>query len=223
MEAQNNRKINPDTDGHFYGLHDMAKAGCADCEGCFACCTGMGESILLDPYDIYQFQKYWNLSAQELLEQNKIALGVENYLILPHMKMQENGDRCAFLGADGLCKIHAHRPGICRLFPLGRDFQNDTLSYILLDALCEKKNRTREKISRLIGIEPAGAYHEFVKLWHDFRCEMSALIAQAQEEQGKALNMYLLREFFLSPYNTAADFYPQFQRKVEKYRALFLG
>ena len=221
MEAQNNRRINPDTDGHFYGLHDMVKAGCSDCAGCSTCCTGMGESILLDPYDIYQFQKYWNLSAQELLEKNIIALGVSGSLILPHIKMQETNESCSFLDENGLCRIHAHRPGICRLFPLGRDFQNHTLSYILLDALCEKKNRTKEKVSRLIGIEPAAAYHEFVKLWHDFRAEMSALIAGASEEEGKTFNMYLLREFFIQPYDVTIDFYSQFQQKVEKYRALF--
>ena len=39
------------SDGRFYGLNDMVKADCGGCEGCSACCRGMGSSILLDPLD----------------------------------------------------------------------------------------------------------------------------------------------------------------------------
>ena len=37
--------INPDSDGRFYELNSMVKVGCQDCEGCFKCCQGMGNSI----------------------------------------------------------------------------------------------------------------------------------------------------------------------------------
>ena len=30
------------SDGRLYGLNDMVKADCRDCEGCSACCRGMG-------------------------------------------------------------------------------------------------------------------------------------------------------------------------------------
>ena len=40
----------------LYSNNDMVKLGCNDCKGCFSCCCGMGQSILLDPYDIYQLQ-----------------------------------------------------------------------------------------------------------------------------------------------------------------------
>ena len=46
--------INEISDGKFYGPNDMVKADCGDCKGCSACCQGMGESIVLDPYDIYR-------------------------------------------------------------------------------------------------------------------------------------------------------------------------
>lgn len=36
--------------------NDMARLGCGECSGCSACCEGMGQSILLDPYDIFQLQ-----------------------------------------------------------------------------------------------------------------------------------------------------------------------
>ncbi len=42
------------SDGRLYGENDMVKADCHGCKGCSKCCHGMGESIVLDPYDIYR-------------------------------------------------------------------------------------------------------------------------------------------------------------------------
>ena len=42
------------SDGKLYSRDDMVKAGCDDCRGCSACCHGMGNSIVLDPYDVYR-------------------------------------------------------------------------------------------------------------------------------------------------------------------------
>ena len=44
------------SDGRSYTAEDMVKADCQDCKGCSACCRGMGSSIILDPYDIYQLE-----------------------------------------------------------------------------------------------------------------------------------------------------------------------
>lgn len=46
--------LNEISDGRRYGANDMVKADCGDCKGCFDCCKGMGESIVLDPYDVYR-------------------------------------------------------------------------------------------------------------------------------------------------------------------------
>ncbi|MDY3826563.1 MAG: YkgJ family cysteine cluster protein, partial [Lachnospiraceae bacterium] len=42
------------SDGKLYTSNDMVKADCGGCEGCSACCRGMGESIVLDPLDIHR-------------------------------------------------------------------------------------------------------------------------------------------------------------------------
>ena len=55
-------------DGKLYGLNDMVKVGCNDCEGCSKCCQGMGDSIKLDPLDIYNLTTNLSVSFQELLE-----------------------------------------------------------------------------------------------------------------------------------------------------------
>ena len=46
------------SDGRLYGLNDMVKADCRDCEGCSACCRGMGTSIAVSytHLDVYKRQ-----------------------------------------------------------------------------------------------------------------------------------------------------------------------
>ena len=82
------------SDGRRYGVNDMPKADCHDCEGCSKCCRGMGSSILLDPLDIFQITNGLQLSFEQLLEQGKIELNVVDGVILPNLKMEENRDCC---------------------------------------------------------------------------------------------------------------------------------
>ena len=42
------------SDGKLYGTNDMVRADSSGCEGCFACCRGMGSSIILDPLDMFR-------------------------------------------------------------------------------------------------------------------------------------------------------------------------
>ena len=102
----------------LYSAHDMARISSAECAGCGACCRGMGDTIVLDPYDIWQLTAGTGKPFQALLG-NCLDLHVEEGVILPHLMMRKDTESCTFLGPDGRCTIHAFRPGICRLFPLG--------------------------------------------------------------------------------------------------------
>ena len=107
------------SDGRLYSRNDMVKAGCGDCKGCSSCCSGMGNSVILDPYDIYRLTALMGSTFEELM-QGKIELNVVDGIILPNLSMSSGTETCAFLNEQGRCSIHAYRPGICRLFPLGR-------------------------------------------------------------------------------------------------------
>ena len=41
------------SDGRLYTSNDMVRAGCGGCAGCSSCCRTVGNTIILDPYDIY--------------------------------------------------------------------------------------------------------------------------------------------------------------------------
>lgn len=199
----------------FYHLNDMVRADCHDCRGCSACCREMGDSILLDPYDAYQFQKK-GMPVQTLIDSGAVALTVWRGMILPHLKMSEETGACPFLSAEGRCGIHAFRPGMCRLFPLGRNFADGKLNYFLLEDACENHSRSKIRVSRWLGIEPAEDYHEFVIKWHDFRRDMVDILSGAAEDQAKQLNLYLLHTFFLNPYEMECDFDTQFAERIDR-------
>ena len=55
-----NKNLEEISDGKRYGLNDMVRAACNDCAGCSSCCEDMGESIILDPLDIYELTKNLN-------------------------------------------------------------------------------------------------------------------------------------------------------------------
>ena len=95
------------------------------------------------------------------------------------------------------------------------------MNYFLLDHACENHSRSKIKVSRWLGIEPAEDYHRFVLEWHDFRHEMLDILSEAEEEQAKQLNLYLLKTFFLMPYETKTDFYPQFAKRAARIREAF--
>ena len=57
------------SDGKLYDSNDMVKADCHDCEGCCDCCQGMGDSVLLDPYDVYRLSAGLQKSAEQLLQE----------------------------------------------------------------------------------------------------------------------------------------------------------
>ena len=139
---ERNVDIDKISDGKRYGANDMVKVGCDDCRGCSACCRGMGDSIVLDPMDLYRLERKLGKSMEEILTAGYISLRVVDGVILPHLKMTEQSDQCSFLNDEGRCSIHDARPGFCRMFPLGRLYENGTFSYFLQVSECPKENKT---------------------------------------------------------------------------------
>ena len=145
---ERNVEIDKISDGKRYGANDLVKVGCDDCRGCSACCHGMGDSIILDPMDVYRLEKKLGKTMEEILLAGSVALRVVDGVILPHLKMTELSDQCSFLNEEGRCSIHDARPGFCRMFPLGRLYEDGTFSYFLQVNECPKENKTKVKVRR---------------------------------------------------------------------------
>lgn len=214
------------SDNHqFYASYKNVKIGCHDCKGCSACCQGMGDSIVLDPFDFYRMETGLFCSPGDIL--GKFAeLKIHEGIILPNLKMIENetGDmgQCGFLNEEGRCSIHGYRPGLCRLFPLGRNYADGELTYFILENACHAEGeRTKVKITEWIDTEDMERYERFLVAWHyylkDIRAKITALPQDEWESGMKTASMNILQKFYLLPYDTEQDFYQQFYDRLSQH------
>lgn len=209
------------SDGRLYTANDMAKVGCYGCEGCCDCCKGMGDSIVLDPLDVHRFRVNLGKSPEQLL-QREISLGIMDGNILPFLQMTGTDESCIFLSKEGRCSIHSFRPGICRLFPLGRYYENHSFRYFIQVHECKKKNREKVKIKKWIDVPDVKQYEKFVNDWHYFLKDVQQVLLRSEEDTEliKNLNMYVIRKFYFTPYNPEIDFYSQFYERLLEGQAL---
>ncbi len=204
------------SDGRRYSSNDLVKLGCNECEGCSHCCRGMDDTISLDPYDICALKQATGKGMTELM-QREVALHVESGIIIPHLQMTEQ-NMCAFLNGEGRCGIHADRPGMCRLFPLGRVYEDDTFHYFLQSEECMKKERTKVRIREWLGISQLKDYEAYILRWHYHLKEMQK--NPLMESDAQALNMKHLQLFYFMPYSSMETFYEEMAQRLEQWECL---
>ena len=133
--------------------------------------------------------------------------------------MTGEAERCAFLSPEGRCGIHESRPGVCRLFPLGRYYENGDFQYFLQTGECREENRLKVKVGKWIDTPRRERYHEFIRAWHYFLNGLEERLAGAEEEERKRLNLLLLNTFYMSEYKPEEDFYEQFAERQKSFEA----
>lgn len=97
------------------------------CRRCLSCCHF--KKIQLNPYEVARLAANRGISTTAFLDQYTIAGSV--------LRFTDEGS-CIFLDANG-CSVHADRPLVCRLYPLGRyvDYYGvETFSQIELEDGC---------------------------------------------------------------------------------------
>ena len=205
--------INEISDGKLYTANDLVKVVCNDCKGCSKCCTGMGESIILDPYDVYRLCGGLNISFEQLLV-SSIELNVVDGVILPNLKMNKETNACSFLNNEGRCSVHSIRPGICRMFPLGRIYDEESFKYFIQVYECPSKNTGKVKVKKWIDTPNLNAYEKYINDWHRLLKRIEEKIYSMELDEQKKINMVILNVFFINKYDYENDFYGQFYERV---------
>jgi hypothetical protein len=225
----------------------------------------MGNSVVLDPMDLFRLTAGTGLSAEALLA-DKIELNVVDGIILPNLKMSGGSETCAFLNEEGRCSIHPYRPGICRLFPLGRYYETvdvpksapdskktgaehfksahidekhmgtvdsaaehtdtehsatdkvRTFRYFLQVHECPAPNKTKVRVGKWIDTPDLVRYERFVNDWHYFLEDVQERLKDEDDTVIKNANLFLLKLFYLNPYDVDGDFYPQFEQRLARAR-----
>ena len=210
------------SDGKLYSSNDMAKTDCNGCKGCSSCCRGMGSSIVLDPLDTYRLCTGLKKSFEELLN-TCLELNVVDGIILPNLRMTEKEGTCAFL-KDGRCSIHSLRPGMCRIFPLGRFYENHSFQYFLQIHECPAPGKSKVKIRKWIDTPDIKRYEAFIADWHYYLKPLQEYAMDFEHgENIPKLNMYILKQFYLKSYSKEGDFYQEFYERLLTAKDFLLG
>ena len=229
-----NQEIEHSLDNKKYTHEDLVTIACNECAGCSDCCHEMGDSIVLDPYDIWNFMSHMRLAGGAQItfdilvsEDGPYELSVYDGIIMPNIKMVAPG-KCPFLSEQGRCTIHPIRSGLCRLYPLGRLFEVDendqeSLSYYILDYElgCKIKNRTNVKVSDWIGIPDIRSYEDFLIQWHQIKRQTSTFYEQiyltGAHEQNvlEKYQLKFLEIFYMKPYK---NFFEEFDERIASWK-----
>lgn len=209
--------INDISDGNRYHSNDMVKISCNDCNGCYKCCTDMGKSIILDPYDIYQLTIGLNVSFEELLagDEPVIELSLVDGLLLPNIVMDNDRNSCRMLSDTGRCTIHGFRPGFCRMFPLGRIYEDGKFSYFNQIYECDYPTKSKVKIKKWLGIDNLASYEKFCISWHDYLDEVRGAIKDANDtDMASKIMVGLINRFYREGYRSDISFYDQINERL---------
>lgn len=198
------------SDGKLYDIEDIVKADTCGCNGCNDCCCDVGELVVLTPFDIYEMVSYLGVEFDKLIG-NKIELRKNNKISLPYLKMQDNNKKCSFLNEEGRCMIHSKRPNICRLFPLGRAYQDDTFKYFLQVGNCPKEDLKDVKVKEWVGIENYDENKVFILEWHKFIKALGFRLKFVRDEKElEEINEILLDSFYRVEVGEGENFYSVF-------------
>lgn len=223
-----------------YDFSKKVKIGCNDCNSCSKCCENMGDSIILDPYDMWLLTSNLKLAdgsstTYDILvsEDGPLELNNHNGLILPNIKMvlderpghtaSANGV-CPFLNSKGRCSIHKIRTGLCRLYPLGRNLYENKITYFILDESlgCPAKNKSYVSIEDWLGIPEPAKYESFLVNWHTLKKKVQNQVTCGNLDDTGISNLLIqfIITFYKTPYQN--DFYEEFEKRVKEFETKYL-
>ncbi|MCQ2521715.1 MAG: YkgJ family cysteine cluster protein [Lachnospiraceae bacterium] len=212
------REIKEEYLQNLYTKDDMVRCGTSDCMGCSHCCEEMGETIVLDPYDVWQFEIGLARNFGGLL-QDTLELSVYEGIIMPHIKTKEGTNRCVYLREDGKCSVHGMRTGLCRLFPLARIYDEDGMHYILQKEDCPREPKVKMKIEKWLGLPELSKYEAYIQEWHTITVNLREALAECDDATARAVNTKFLEIFYLEQYEDS-DFYEQFYKRLHRWQSL---
>jgi Fe-S-cluster containining protein len=137
-------------------------------EGCPSNCCTKGPHIILNPYEIALICEASRMSYEDLLD----VVETDRVNGFP-LVMLPRDPQCHFWTGQG-CRIYAFRPLACRLFPLGRVF-DEGRSYIVLpdrnicSGLSASPSRT---LAEYLRVQDTKTQIEMADQWIDFVNEM---------------------------------------------------
>jgi Fe-S-cluster containining protein len=152
---------------------DAAGAYSYECNRGLRCCRD--KRIRVNPYETYRLAHSLDLSTTEFLAQHTTAQGTE-------LARTDDG-RCVFLGAEG-CTVHADRPLVCRLYPLGRHVVSgevDRFHHLEPHPQSEGVFGDTGTVADYLASQGAAPFMRAADLYLDVVAELAGALAAVQE------------------------------------------
>ncbi|MGE5385530.1 MAG: YkgJ family cysteine cluster protein [Betaproteobacteria bacterium] len=140
------------------------------CNRCLHCCRD--KKIQLNPYEVARLAANRGLSTTEFIARHTNGGGTV-------LGTQADGT-CTFLGPAG-CTVHADRPLVCRLYPLGRyvDFSGtETFAQIEQDEHCRGILREDGPIDDYLADQGAAAFMHAADRYLELLWKLLAIIQE---------------------------------------------
>jgi len=145
-----------------------------ECRRCTTCC--FGKDIQVNPYEIARL-------ARRLGETTAEFRAIRTHDGRGTVLNRSQDDDCIFLGRDG-CAVHADRPLVCRLYPLGRHVLDDGtewFSRMELDDGSAGEITDRGTIAGYIEAQGAGPFLKAADEYFAWLCAARARIAHSPD------------------------------------------
>ena len=117
-----------------------------------------------------------------------------------NLRMDGEKEQCVFLNEQGRCRIHAMRHGLCRVFPLGRIYEESRIRYFLQMDACQKPGRSKVKVGKWLDTPQMERYERFLMDWHEARKEMEKQVKDGiGEQEAKTIQHVFVKSVFIKP------------------------
>lgn len=188
------------------------------CRGCGKCCKNRFD-LLLTPRDLFNIARGLGIPINKVIKQFcEPYVGADSQAPIIRIKPQGRQNACPFLSGKR-CGIHAIKPGICAMFPIGRIHIRDTDSdemirtkYIIQPTECgatNEKHTIRSWLSRFhIELDDP-----FPLQWANTFAQVSMILRKCVEKVNDDIIAQITNTigFLLyQHYDTNLDFEPQF-------------
>jgi Fe-S-cluster containining protein len=233
MPNQNQlQKIAEHLDELEIGLNDTFRF---KCYGCGKCCKNR-EDILLSPKDLFNIAVALGKTTKEVMD-SVCDCYIGGGSRIPLVRLQPVGKNmvCPLL-KDNRCSVHALKPAVCAMYPMGRFIKYDaeggkanpsgkaTVSYLLNPVQCGgHRNNTVRGWLESFGFDPNDPYY---LCWTDFFMGMSNYVRSLESaecklpREGFAAVWSILEHLLYENYDTAQALTPQFEVNIAKAKEL---
>lgn len=195
------------------------------CDQCGDCCRHR-EDILLTPFDLFRIAGHLGITPGEVVKTYcEVYVGSSSHFPVVRLLPVGEDKACPFL-KDNCCSIHASKPTVCALFPLGRAMQYGALEgdqerklfYILQDTNCGLRDQTYTVEEWLGEFELESSEAWFLE-WTDVLGKFVTLIHQLEAMLSDKLMETILNVVFSEVYlnyHQGMDFMGQFRGNYQK-------